>query len=515
MTPADPAATYLKDVCHELPVTGRIIKTYGATPLSRYTQKFDMPPVQGLQSRQDLDDAVFRYIRPLLGKEVATRAASDLSRTGAVMTTTHHGIDYFANSVQGNIIYGSGILTGRLQRSTIPVFSFGNVPLNSSTFARGILIYRGKTGSPDPMPIKLPIFPDRHKRTMVSRTPAVTRQMIDRAKQRVDQLKRKDKISDATAAVLVGLLEDVYASPGVLGHAAYSAQSTAANHGIWKRLFQSRKDTPDLVSIEIEDIAAQLLKKDLMNHASTASRILFDAELRAPLVKALNGCQGCWQIKALGDRQPALARGTQFFWGTTGSGRRIPLFLTGRRLCGTDDHGNRMGIPFDRDGVIRGLEEKTLLPSLFTCFLLICFARGLTCIGGVFQGAYLTRMKTALALAFERVGDHQSARAIGRIKTDLYQDGMLALMCTGKTGTLLPAGPVEILEGGGISPADLRMIQGLTVEQAHLAGLFESVTDSGKDMSHDPQWKEKLAQSCFAQLSHSIVVKGQTVSPIF
>ncbi|MFA5904646.1 MAG: hypothetical protein WC836_11990, partial [Desulfobacula sp.] len=181
-----------------MPVVKKIIEKYGSVSLSQYINNFSIDRQPGFQSGSDLNKAVFQYTKPLLGKSVAERVAHDILNSPSVLTTTHHGIDYFANSVQGNLIYGAGALTGRSSQSTIPVFSWGNVPLNNATYSRGVLIYLANHPSLQKMPLKLPLYPDKCKNTMVSYTQAFDLKMIAALKQRVHQLFKKNLLSLST-----------------------------------------------------------------------------------------------------------------------------------------------------------------------------------------------------------------------------------------------------------------------------------------------------------------------------
>ena len=510
------AWNYLEMVCQRLPVVKTILNTEGHIPLGEYAERFNTPPIAGLQPRDDIKQAVFDQIHPVLGKDIAMRTANDLAASGTVMTTTHLGIDYFANSVQGNLIYGAGVLTGRGEGTTIPIFCFGNVPLNSSTFARGLLVYAAGSGVPKSLPLRLPIFPDSQKQTMVSRATPFTRDMLQRAVKRTENWKNKNVIGDTTAQTILDLLADEYADDAVLEQTSYAAQAMIVNQRLGKRMLKTNAHPPDIVYLEIENITASLLANDLNQENSLACRIFFNSTLRERLIRCLDGCPGCWHADRLNRRQKAFgkpdrtATGTIFFWGIDDDGRRVPLLLNtidgDLYLSGKTDKGDVFTMNFTQEELLSALERQTLLPSLFTCFLLICFARGFICVGGVFQGAYLSRMKRCIADCLDVQADTKQAKIIRGITTDLYQDGMLAFMRQGPAHELLPAGPIEIIQGGAITKMDLHKALALNVTQAHMAGLFGTLEDADTPVTRQPHWQHRVAQACAGKLSGKIPV---------
>ena len=214
-----------------------------------------------------------------------------------------------------------------------------------------------------------------------------------------------------------------------------------------------------------------------------------------PLKKAFSGC------------------GTVFFWGMNDSGKRIPLDLEAdasnhERLRGVDDRGNAWQMPFTPDSIIQGLHEKKLLPSLFTCFLVVSFARGLSCVGGYFQCEYLPAMQRGVVKALQKIAGYEDlARRVAQVPTDVYLSGMLAVMTRIKTGCLAPAGPAEIIAGGGLTRNDIEQMLALTVGDAHLAALFETVPDMACAGLNPHDWKKQLAADCALLLEGKVVVK--------
>jgi hypothetical protein len=72
---------------------------------------------------------------------------------------------------------------------------------------------------------------------------------------------------------------------------------------------------------------------------------------------------------------------------------------------------------------------------------------------------------------------------------------------------LIPAGPAEIIAGGGLTKDDLEKIKSLTVRDAHLAGLFETIPDFAPWVLSQSGWKRKLAEEIWPLLNEKVVLK--------
>ena len=236
------AEHYLDITCKNLSVVNRIICQYGDVSLSTYLQNFVQAPSAPYQKRDDFFEVVYKYAAPLLGNVIARRAARDLAKYPVVLTANHHGAYFFSQSIQSCLIFSLNTLSGRINTSTVPVFSCGNVPLNNSEFPRGLLLYQAKLGALKNIPIKLPVFPDRLKRRMVSVTPSFDEAMIRRAEARLDKMVHKKQISHSLAGSLHEILRQDYGADSVLSLPNYSQQLVVLNSRIWRfYLFRSKR----------------------------------------------------------------------------------------------------------------------------------------------------------------------------------------------------------------------------------------------------------------------------------
>jgi hypothetical protein len=113
-------------------------------------------------------------------------------------------------------------------------------------------------------------------------------------------------------------------------------------------------------------------------------------------------------------------------------------------------------------------------------------------------------MKSCIADCLDAQADTENAKIVKNITTDLYQDGMLAFMRIGQDSELLPAGPIEIIQAGGITKDDLAKALALNVTQAHMAGLFGALEDAAAPITRQPNWQHMVAQACAGELSEKI-----------
>jgi len=374
------------------------------------------------------------------------------------------------------------------------------------------------------MPIKLPVFSKRFQRQMVSVTPAFDLEMVHIAEIRLEKMVAEQIVSSSLAGTLRQILQEHYCHPSVIGLSSYSQQVTVLNNRLWKQLFPTFKTLPEIFYIEQEKIVSQLLKSDLSNPKSLAWSVMFDPALREKILNNLDGVRGCWEWSKLVQQCHAHPEkifqqhsrekcGTIFFWGIDRSKRRVPLILwtnTSKQemLRGIDDYGQVWEIPYTPQAIIKGLHENTLLPSNFTCFLVLSFARGLVCVGGYFQSDYLPTIQQGVAAALQNIsGYDKMAYLVAQVPTNWYLDSMLSCMTRLEGGLLIPAGPIEIIASGGLTNDDLEKMLALTIREAHLADMYDTTTDAVPIELRQPGWKKQLASDCFQLLEGKIVAK--------
>lgn len=375
----------------------------------------------------------------------------------------------------------------------------------------------------DKIPLNLPLYSDKRKRAIVSAVEPFDGDMIQRSLKRLKLWRQDNLVNPIIANTIESIFNDVYGSPDVLSQKSYSDQAVMVNHRIWKQLFTSEQSAPDLIYLELERIVAHLLSKDLQTPNRLATMLIMDDSYREKLINVLDGTVGCWNQKMLAQRINASCEGsnpygsaqtcgTHFFWGIDDRGRRFPLCLTKgtgglNKLAGIDDRGKNWSYDFNVSEIIQALRNRRLVPSLFTSYMTISFARGVTCIGGYYQSSYLPKMQHGVVNVLKQFGDHNAAEKIAVIPSNGYLSGMQSVTTTIDKKYLIPAGPVEIIASGGISDKEYDAIQKMNVYDAHMASLCDTVVDVIPRVARTTQWKGQLFSELFQQLYRNTICK--------
>ncbi len=470
-----------------------------------------------MQCNRDFVAEVERYTRDTLGAEIGAAIAEDLRQRAQVLTANHHGIDTFAQSTQSNLLFSLRRRSDGSTAKTIPVLACGSVPLNNLTYPRGLLVYACKDAPGRGGICRLPVFPDSHKRKLVSAALPFTPEMLARARARAGKLIEDDKLIPAVGPALDTVFDE-FERAGY-AHPDYARQATVVNRRLWRRLFREPGCPAELVYIELESIAGRLLERDLFDPSTICHQLLFDPVLRGRLIEKLDGQRGCWQAEKLAQRASTgsaasgsgTAGGTMFFWGVDAKGRQVPLSVVagrGRRnpvLRGVDDGAGAWSIPLTPADISRGLADRRLLPSIFTSYLSIAIARGVDCVGGYYQADYLPAMRKAVGDTLGK-GNGNSARphAGEPDGPDLYLSGMQAVGV--RAGDrLLPAGPVEIIASGGFDEEQYQRIGDVTVLQSHIASMLDFVVDVAPRGHDFRQIERQISQLLDDELGDLIV----------
>lgn len=513
-------AHVLAQVRARSPVIQRALDQHGSISLVDYLGRMLSICDNPLQPRHDLLEAVHRSVLPLLGETVAEKAAQELQALPAILTAHHHGVDFQAQSVQTSLIFSLRAVGGK-PATTVPVFACGNIALNNPTYPRGLLLYHpDRQGTEFKLPVKLPIFPDRGKRRSVSLVAPYDNGLIACAEKRFKTMAASQNVSPALAAAVESILREDYRNEAILGLKSYSQQAVVLNNRIWKRCFCEPDNAPEMIFLELEQITNMLLQADLHNEDSLIWQVMFNPTIRTRVLNQLDGARACWDRSKMTQRllrahqtipDPGSC-GTLFFWGVCDNGYRIPLLLTGATdrtatLQGRDDRGQAWSFAFRPADILEGLRAGRLLPSLFTCYTAIGFARGISCCGGYFQAHYLSVMQQALIRVFnETAGCAEWAERLSLVPSNLYLSGMQTVMHGLDDQLLLPAGPVEMIASGGLSRKQLERIRSLTVQDAHLASLMDTLPDILPPGERPDRWHPRLAQASNRLLRERVVV---------
>ncbi len=518
----NPADFYFDLVCKYAPAIKRSLLDHGHLSLAEYTDQYPLSMGSGFQNREDFFEVVYDYISPLHGSKIARQTINDLLDIPCALTANHHGVDFFAQSVQGSLLFSHILSNKNPGARTIPVFACGNIPLNNLTYPRGLLVYDAPDDNLEKAPQKIPIFSDGMKTGAVSVTGPLDKDHVMRASKRVEKMLRQGTLSAKSAETIHDILETEYADPYVHGLKNYSEQSVILNHRLWKRMHSDSQGAMDLVYMELEKIVNELLFKDFQDPNSLISILMFNPTVRRSLITGLNGKDACWHDDKLEKRlnedlsDIALKKylgncGTHFFWGVDRKNKLVPMYLSGHGhhmvIKGKDQRGNEYSVAFDPASLADALKHNRLLPSLFTSYTALSLARGISCIGGYYQSSYLPVMQKNVVDVMKKTSNFQKvADQICKVKTSNYLSGMQTIMSLTGKHSLLPAGPIEIIAGGGINKDCIDQINRLTVKEAHLASLFETIPDVVPYGSINKGWHKNISDECHAVLGEKIVI---------
>lgn len=363
---------------------------------------------------------VAQRVKTLLGESAASGVAAQLAVCPAVITGDHHGLLTHPILVQSNALV-SCVAAGSGLGYQI-VFAFGCLPLNNATYPRGV-IWAGE---------RFPIFPDRLKHSMVCAAEAFRPEMLQRLPQEIRSI--------------------IQTTPGVFELPSYAAQATVVNRELWTSVFSGKSGTPQLVYLQAEDIASDLLVTSL-NKGDELARVLLDPETRASALKALSAIQG---------GRSRLGGGTDLFWALGKTGKGIKLTVEQGSLIGED-----CLFELESEVISDALTDRRLVPGLFLSYLAL-LKHGFVCLGGFNQLDYFARLREAWLNCLVLQDSRQQAADIKGRRYQGYLCGLLALMDKDRRPQGLEAFIPE--NAGAISRLE-RMLEGATLNQAAALGL--------------------------------------------
>ena len=444
----------LAQVMRHCPTVRRVLEEDGLRTLDDYLDRLaDFSAARPLSPREDVADCVRAQLAPLLGEEIAAEAARGM--VDCSFTATHHGVDYFAPSVQGSLLYRRLLEKRGISCKTVPVIAFGSVSLCNASFGRGFLLYDVQQKH---SPLKLPVIPSKFGKSAVCFFPGVTAEMLESCEQSLQRISR-DVLPPEMASAVQHILRDHYRRPNVLSAFGYVAQATRINYSL------SLEATGiGTCYVDAERLASALILRDLEDPDSLVSLTLRDRAFRECLYNALDGVSGCWRLAALrsGVKEERAKGGTMLFWGrATKNYRRAQMTCDGAGLVNGSSN-DRIGY----SEIAEALRRDMLLPGLFMVFLVLLFARGFRCFGGYFQAEYLAKMQQGLCKALRATGRSALAEVIAARETSGYLSGPLFL--TNARGT--PLSMAELI-AHPLTKAALTEKLALSLHDAHLAGI--------------------------------------------
>ena len=448
------------------PAAAELLRRHGGETLLTYLGQLHHRPLPDILPSEDLLTEVRDYFTPFFGAETAGECADVLRRRRCLSTANHHHPAFEYMTVQDTILCDRWL---RLQGETgavVPFLSCANPRLDNNVYPRGMLVY--DCTAPEGC-LRLPFYPFKLRHACVAAVEGISPDMVDNALNRLRQETRRGSCSLRTADALerfcrgggegdlaaaffgfwgrphhtsllrgvVDLVIDLL-SGRVQRCGTLREQTTVINAMLSQRYFTDR--APQYLWMPMETLTARLLERDLRTEDALTCQMLFRQELRASLLRELNGVSGCWT----GDTS-----GTHFFWGLDRRAALFPLRLResagSAALTGQNSLGEAVTVPLTPQALTEGLRDGSLLPGLFLCFLEAHFLRDFTVFGGFYQPTYLAEMRRGLVRALRETGGYEEEAAIIEAKRSAMTLGLLYLLRS-REGGRFPVSTAELLE---------------------------------------------------------------------
>lgn len=484
------------------PIIDETLRKYGDRPIKELLDSIKTNKVPPIQSREDLWNIIESEIIPFFGEKIAHKITCDLRLDPTVQTSNHYGIDTAADSIQGTLLF---LLRrgGNIFNRPFVVFGFSSISMNNNfSYPMGLQFYNHSSDQIVRLPQKLPIFPNRLKKQVVYTAGPFDEKMVWRAQERLIRMKKTEGLTTFSFNAIRNVLEEIFLDSYTLGLRNYGEQACIINNKLWHRSFKEKSAKSHFIQLQIEKICKLLLYKDLKNSASLIFQLFFTNCVREKLINNLDGSKACWKRKDLEQRynQPDKSNqgGTVFFWGLTESGHRIPLVLKSQQsekiFLGISDRGQLFEVKFCADHIIAALQAGTIIPSLFTCFAVLAFARGIHCIGGYYQAEYLPVIQGAIVDALNvSEAFRDMAESVAQVPTRTCLAGLQYLALKRDDNSVVPIGPIELAGVGGIRDIDLETIPTLSIRDASLLAFTESLDQLVSNVELPDNWVQKLS----------------------
>lgn len=443
---------------------------------------------KGIERSEDVREAVFDYLLPLVGTELAKKTATQVYEQKLILTANHHEAEFCVQSVQGNMLYAYVLEKMGYKEGIIPIFSNTTVNMSNENYPRGMLIYRTRKQIE-----RLPVFPFRERNSLVSEATGFTKEMVQQTQNTVKRLVVNGTLEKVTGDNIQDILENVYLDKSILENERYAIQAFHINRKLGSYIYNDRKD--DFLYIELEEITKRLLYKDLEKTESLTEKILFCKPYRTFLTQQLNGKTGCWDSKS--------KRGTWMFWAVDQKKRRVSMTLEEKNgkeiLMGTDMEGKLYSYEYTKEKIVDLLKQRKLLPGLFLSFFELYFLRSYTMAGGCFQSIYLQDMCQGICTMLKNVGGYEKEIEILKQKQCHYLSGPMFWLEYQKVPGVdnkemaYPVGIIELAEQNGLGWQEFCDKLSISVEQAHVIGIYNFYPDLIPKKIQSENWYRKLS----------------------
>ncbi|MCR5686808.1 MAG: hypothetical protein K6G58_02090 [Lachnospiraceae bacterium] len=425
-----------------------------------------------LSGREDLISFCEDYLAERLGADAAERASAVLQK-GILYTANHLGGLYSAQSFQGDLIYAR--LLGKLfggAAPSVPMMSFGLVPINSSTYARGLIAY-SRTDGAEHIPL-LPKMPTNAAASLSDAfTSAMARSTKDKALANVRSYLVKKQIRS--------VMESLYQSPQVLGCRRFADQVIYLGEGLYDRLYGVILQGK-FWHMEAETVFAGLFEKDFGDHGSLVYHILSDEAA----ITALN--------EATDDEGRKLS--SLLFRGCASDRKCFGINLDADgHLRGRDISGGCLDIDIRSDGgsaLTDAVKARKVMPHVYLSWFMSSYVRGFSWYGGILQSQYLRGWRRSTCEMLRDAGYADAVGPRGDFDDSGYLSGPIYMLFDTGDGAV-NAGPFEMMAKPPAPEAFDRLFGETDMKSAHEMGCFEFYNDITDADEKGDNWYERIA----------------------
>lgn len=393
-------------------------------------------------SPEDISKVIYEYVRKQSGETTAQKV-TELLKSNTLITADHYGGIYSTQSFQGDLLYYAGLKEAGFNTSVVPILAYSQVPMNNSTFPRGLILYEN-----DGEPLKLPVTASKYRTYSVGQVPPVSKKEIEALKKKI-----KNEAPSNIVERLAALVEEIYGQDKVLEAKDYRTQLYYVAGDLYKKVLGA----DEMCFIECEEVFRELMKKDLENRESLVYRLLFDKSF--------------WQVF------DAEFEGISLFAGIDDSGRAFPLTIhEGNYLTGSSRDGAKVQYEINKEKIVELLDNKKIVVSMVALALMSSFQRGVSLFGGEFQAIYLEEWKEKTTKALRATGEEGLAKRVENTYCKGYISGPSFALTTGNNG-LVNAGPLEMIINDKTYGDISHLLEETSLYDSQIMGMYEFYND--------------------------------------
>ena len=425
-----------------------------------------MPP-------SDFSDACVKYAEERFGPGCVEDIRAVLD-TGLIATADHLGGFYSPQSFQGDIMYAMTMKDRGKRLKYLPFFSFGMVSVQNSAYPKGMMIFQGQKE-----PARLSMIPRKYNNSMVCSLDACTPAMVEAMRKRICAADIPEELKSLSLQVT----DRIYGSEKFLSQERYGEQLVRIGYELTKDI---SPDLPGFIFIENEELFADIIINEINDSRSLLYHILNCPQLTEEYMTHRSG--NSWKTF-----------GQVLFMGIDEKGRNFTLSLgEDGSFSGRDWEGQEVLI--GREKLADRLKKKKIIPTVYLMAVVSALERGFTWCGGTFQAVYLPRLQHRTVKMLRNAagkgaacGDYlmHMADLMEKLNCERYTSGPVFALTEGDESSLCNASLMEFLQRKP-GEKELEKMMSVSLEDAHIMGMYEYYSDMVPNAEKIPDWYEIL-----------------------